>query len=386
MKDKILLWMRGGVSNHLVNYPTPLNINYFWSFGSMLGVTLGLQIMTGLFLAMNYTPHIDHAFDSIEHIMRDVSFGWLLRYLHANGASMIFFLIYAHMARGIYYQSYKEPRQHVWLSGSLIFVLMAGTAFLGYVLVWGQMSYWAATVITNILTAVPIFGEPIVMWIWGGFSVNNATLNRFFGLHFLLPLVIAALAILHLLILHRVGSSNPMGIDSSLDNIRFFPYFFLKDVVAYAGFLVLFMYTVCYQPNLFSHSDNYIKANPLVTPTHIVPEWYFLPFYAILKSIPSKIGGAIAMGLSMACLFILPFVDISERSWVESKFFHDFFFAALVVDVLLLGWLGGKAPSPVLVTLNQFATFYYFLHFFVIIPALGYFENNAITKWLFNEA
>jgi quinol-cytochrome oxidoreductase complex cytochrome b subunit len=385
MKDKIVLWLRGGVANHLVNYPTPSNINYFWSFGSMLGICLGIQIATGLALAMNYTAHIEYAFDSIEHIMRDVRFGWLLRYMHANGASMIFFLIYAHMARGLYYQSYKEPRTHVWMSGSLIFVLMAATAFLGYVLPWGQMSFWGATVITNILTAIPLIGEPLVIWIWGGFSINNATLTRFYGLHFLLPLVIAALAMLHLLILHRVGSSNPMGVDSSLDNIRFFPYFFLKDVVGFLGFMIFFLYIVCYHPNLFGHPDNYIKANPMVTPTHIVPEWYFLPFYSILKAIPSKLGGAIAMGLSMGCLFLLPFLDTSKRSWTEGKFAVDFAFAFIVLDVMLLGWLGGKAPSPVLVVLNQFLTFYYFFHFFVVIPALSYFENNAISKWLFNE-
>jgi quinol-cytochrome oxidoreductase complex cytochrome b subunit len=385
MKDKIVLWLRGGVATHLVNYPTPLNINYFWSFGSLVGVTLGLQIVTGLLLAMNYTANIDLAFDSVEHLMRDVKYGWLLRYMHANGASMIFFLLYAHMARGLYYQSYKYPRTHVWMSGSLIFILMAGTAFLGYVLPWGQMSFWGATVITNILTAVPIFGEPIVVWIWGGFSIGNATLTRFYGLHFVLPFVIAALAVLHLLILHRVGSSNPMSVDSSIDSIRFFPYFFLKDVLAFLGFLLFFMYIVCYQPNLFGHPDNYIKANPMVTPSHIVPEWYFLPFYAILKSIPSKIGGAIAMGLSMACLFILPALDTSKRSWVESKFLVDLAFAAIIVDVMLLGWLGGKAPNAVLVPLNQFVTFYYFFHFFVVIPALSYFENNAITKWLYNE-
>lgn len=385
MKDQIVLWLRGGVATHLVNYPTPLNINYFWSFGSMVGITLGLQIATGLALAMNYTAHIDHAFDSIEHIMRDVRFGWLLRYMHSNGASMIFFLLYAHMARGLYYQSYKAPRTHVWMSGSLIFILMAGTAFLGYVLPWGQMSYWGATVITNILTALPIFGEPIVVWIWGGFSIGNATLTRFYGLHFLLPFVIAALAVLHLLILHRSGSSNPMGVDSSIDSIRFFPYFFLKDIVAFLGFMLFFMYIVCYQPNLFGHPDNYIKANPMVTPTHIVPEWYFSPFYAILKSIPSKIGGAIAMGLSMITLFVLPSLDTSKRSWVESKFLVDFTFALIILDVLLLGWLGGKAPSPVFVALNQFLTFYYFFHFYVVIPALSYFENNAITKWLYNE-
>ena len=385
MKDKVLLWLRGGVANHLVNYPTPLNINYFWSFGSLTGLLLGVQIATGLALAMNYTAHIDHAFDSVEHIMRDVQYGWLLRYMHSNGASMIFFVLYSHMARGIYYQSYKNPRTHVWMSGSLIFILMIGTIFLGYVLPFGQMSLWGITVITNIISIIPIFGQHLVIWVWGGFAVGGATLTRFYGLHFLLPFVIAALAVLHLLILHRTGSSNPVGVDSSLDQIKFFPYFFLKDTLIFLSFMAFFIYVVCYEPNAFGHPDNYIKANPMVTPTHIVPEWYFLPYYAILKSIPSKIGGAIAMGLSMACLFILPSLDFSKRSWVNAKFLWDFVFASIILDVMLLGWLGGKIPSAVFVILNQFLTFYYFFWFFVLIPALSWFENNAITKWIYNE-
>jgi quinol-cytochrome oxidoreductase complex cytochrome b subunit len=363
------------VENHIISYPTPINFSYFWSFGSLIGLILGVQILTGIFLAMHYTPHIDLAFESVEHIMRDVWAGWFFRYLHANGASMIFILMYTHMLRGLYYQSYKRPRLHVWNSGVLIFILMAGTAFLGYVLPWGQMSYWGATVITNILSAVPVFGEPLVTWIWGGFSVNNATLNRFFALHFVLPFVIAALALIHIILLHQVGSSNPMGLESDLDYVRFTPYFFWKDAV---GFLVCVLFYLCitfYKPNMFGHPDNYIKANSMVTPTHIVPEWYFLPYYAILKSIPDKLGGAIAMGASMACLFLLPLIDISHYSHTKAKFLHEVTFFIFVLVVMLLGWLGGRAPTGVIVTFNQILTLYYFLHILVIIPGLGWLNN-----------
>lgn len=362
--------------NHLVGYGTPGSFSYFWSFGSLLGLTLGIQILTGLFLAMHYTPQIDLAFESVEHIMRDVSGGWLMRYLHANGASMIFLLMYTHMMRGVYYQSYKRPRHHVWNSGVLIFILMAGTAFLGYVLPWGQMSYWGATVITNILSAVPVFGEPLVTWIWGGFSVNNATLNRFFGLHFALPFVIAALAILHIILLHKVGSSNPMGLSlSSEDYLRFTPYFFWKDIVGLMLFLTFFIAVVLYVPNIFGHPDNYIKANSMVTPTHIVPEWYFLPFYAILKSIPDKLGGAIAMGASMAILFLLPIIDISIISNPKVKLFHESSYLLFLLVVLLLGWLGGRAPTGIIVTFNQVLTIYYFFHLLILIPVLAMLNN-----------
>lgn len=368
--------------NHLVSYPSPINFSYFWSFGSLLGVTLGVQIFTGVILAMNYTPHIDLAFDSVEHIMRDVSGGWFMRYMHANGASMIFILMYAHMMRGIYYQSYKRPRHHVWNSGALIFILMAGTAFLGYVLPWGQMSYWGATVITNILSAVPVFGEPLVTWIWGGFSVNNATLNRFFALHFVLPFLIAALALVHIVLLHQVGSSNPMGIESDLDYIRFTPYYFWKDVAGFLFFLLFFLSIVLYKPNMFGHPDNYIKASSMVTPTHIVPEWYFLPYYAILKSIPDKLGGAFAMAASMACLFLLPLVDTSRVSNVKCKLLHESTFFIFVLVVALLGWLGGRAPTGVIVTLNQVLTFYYFFHFLIIIPSISWLNNYYFEQAL----
>jgi len=379
-KDQYTGFLIQGVENHIISYPTPINFSYFWSFGSLIGITLGIQILTGIFLAMNYTPHIDLAFESVEHIMRDVSGGWFFRYLHANGASMIFILMYTHMLRGLYYQSYKRPRHHVWNSGVLIFVLMAGTAFLGYVLPWGQMSYWGATVITNILSAVPIFGEPLVTWIWGGFSVNNATLNRFFALHFVLPFIIALLAIIHIVLLHQVGSSNPTGLEGELDYVRFTPYFFWKDVVGFLIFLFFYLSVTFYTPNLFGHPDNYIKANSMVTPTHIVPEWYFLPYYAILKSIPDKLGGAIAFAASMGFWFLLPIIDISRVSYVKCKIFHESTFFVFVLVVMLLGWLGGRAPTGIIVLFNQFLTLYYFFHLLVIIPFLGWLNNYYIEQ------
>lgn len=373
--DKYTGFLVQSSENHVATYSTPTGFSYFWSFGSLIGLTLGLQILTGLFLAMHYTPQIELAFDSVEHIMRDVSGGWAMRYLHANGASMIFILMYTHMLRALYYQSYKRPRHHVWNSGVLIFILMAGTAFLGYVLPWGQMSFRGATVITNILSAVPVFGEPLVTWIWGGFSVNNATLNRFFALHFVLPFVIAVLAVLHIILLHKVGSSNPMGLHLDHDYVHFMPYFVWKDIVSFLVFVIFYLAIASYFPNLFGHPDNYIKANSMVTPTHIVPEWYFLPYYAILKSIPSKLGGAIAMGASMAFLFLLPLIDISRISYTKCKIFHESTFFIFILVVMLLGWLGGRAPTGIIVTFNQILTLYYFFHLLVLIPFLAWLNN-----------
>ena len=352
---------------------------------------LGIQILTGLFLAMYYSSHINLAFESVEYIMRNVSGGWFMRYLHSNGASMIFILMYLHMLRGLYYQSYKWPRQYVWISGILLFIFMAGTAFLGYVLPWGQMSYWGATVITNILSAIPIFGEPLVTWIWGGFAVNNATLNRFFALHFFLPFIIVILAIIHILLLHKVGSSNPICIESDLDLLRFNPYYFWKDILSFFIFLFFYLFLVFYKPNFFGHPDNYIKANPMVTPVHIVPEWYFLPFYAILKSIPNKLGGAIAMAGSMLILFILPYNDNSQSRHPRIKIFHELTFFTFILVLLLLGWLGGRTPTGIIILFNQFLTLYYFFHILIIIPILAqlnnyFFENvgpddDEFRKW-----
>jgi len=264
------------LDNHLIHYPTPINLTYAWSFGSSAGICLIIQILSGIFLAMHYTPHIDLAFSSVEHIMRDVNHGWLIRYIHANGASMFFIVVYCHIFRGLYYGSYMHPRQLLWCSGVIIFILMMATAFMGYVLPWGQMSFWGATVITSLVTAVPIIGQTIVDWLWGGFTVNNATLNRFFSLHFFLPFIIAGVSIIHLSLLHKDGSNNPLGVDGAVDKIPFYPYFFIKDLFAFFCFLFIFVFFVFFYPNLMGHPDNYIPADPMHTPAHIVPEWYFL--------------------------------------------------------------------------------------------------------------
>jgi len=298
--------------NHLIYYPSPINLSYAWSFGSLAGVCLVIQMVTGIFLAMHYTPHIDYAFSSVEHIMRDVNNGWLIRYMHANGASMFFIVVYCHIFRGLYFGSYMHPRQLLWCSGVIIFILMMATAFMGYVLPWGQMSFWGATVITNLVTAVPLVGYVVVDWLWGGFTVNNATLNRFFSLHFFLPFLIAALVIIHLALLHKDGSNNPLGIASKNDNIPFYPYYFVKDLFSFFLFLLYFSIFLFYYPNLLGHPDNYIQADPMQTPAHIVPEWYFLPYYAILRSIPNKLGGVVAMAGSLIVFFFIPFLNTSK--------------------------------------------------------------------------
>jgi len=295
------------INDHIVDYPTPINLNYFWGFGSLAGMCLLIQIVTGVCLAMHYSPHVDLAFNSIEHIMRDVNNGWLLRYMHANGASMFFITVYIHIGRGLYYTSYGYPRLFLWYSGVVIFILMMATAFMGYVLPWGQMSFWGATVITNLFSAIPYVGESISFWLWGGFSVDNATLNRFFSLHYLLPFLISGLALVHLALLHLEGSSNPLGVCTKVDKVSFYPYFVLKDLFGFFLFLLVFAYFLFFEPNLMGHPDNYIRANALVTPTHIVPEWYFLPFYAILRSIPDKLGGVACMGLALVIFFFFTF-------------------------------------------------------------------------------
>jgi ubiquinol-cytochrome c reductase cytochrome b/c1 subunit len=368
------------IENHIRHYGTPITFSYFWSFGSLIGLMLFIQILTGLFLALYYIPHTDLAFESVEDIIRNVFGGWFIRSAHANGASMLFILLYIHISRGFYYRSYQHPRHFVWITGVIIFILMAGTAFLGYVLPWGQMSFWGATVITNILSSIPIFGESLVIWIWGGFSVNSATLERFFILHFFLPFVITVLAFIHIFLLHRVGSSNPNSYIFTEDNIHFAPYFILKDIFSLFIFLILFIFIIIYFPDFFGHSDNYIKADPTVTPVHIVPEWYFLPFYAILKSIPSKLGGTIAMGASIGVLFILPFVDYSKSYNPKVKIFSDFFFVTFLLTVLLLGWLGGRVPTNITLIFNQILTTYYFFYFLVIVPALSYFNEQSNKK------
>jgi len=366
------------LNSHVIDYPTPINLTYAWSFGSTAGICLVLQILTGIFLAMHYTPHISLAFTSVEHIMRDVNNGWLIRYMHANGASMFFIVVYAHIFRGLYYGSYMYPRELLWCSGVVIFILMMGTAFMGYVLPWGQMSFWGATVITNLASAIPFVGNTIVEWLWGGFSVDNATLNRFFSLHFLLPFLIAGLTIVHLALLHEHGSNNPLGIESTVDKISFYPYFYVKDLFAFFGFITIFAGFVFYFPNLMGHPDNYIPANPMVTPAHIVPEWYFLPFYAILRSIPDKLGGVAAMGGALVILFAIPFINTSEiRSSQFRPLFRGFFWL-LVVDFLILGWIGQKPVETPFIEVGQLATVFYFMFFIVLIPVLGILESHLI--------
>jgi ubiquinol-cytochrome c reductase cytochrome b subunit len=363
------------IDNHIIDYPSPINLNYAWSFGALAGICLVIQIVTGIFLAMHYTPHIDYAFSSVEHIMRDVNSGWLIRYMHANGASMFFIVVYSHIFRGLYYGSYMTPREHLWCSGVVIFLLMMATAFMGYVLPWGQMSFWGATVITNLFSAIPFVGPSIVEWLWGGFSVDNATLNRFFSLHFVMPFVIAGLVIVHIALLHRDGSNNPLGVESSSDKISFYPYFYVKDLFSLMCFIVFFSVILFYYPNTLGHPDNYIPADPMSTPAHIVPEWYFLPFYAILRSIPDKLGGVLAMGGAIVILLFLPFIN---TSYVRSSAFRPIyrkFYWLLVADFLLLGWIGQEVVEKPYIEIGQGATVFYFLFFLVLFPLIGLIEN-----------
>ncbi|MGB2491753.1 MAG: cytochrome b [Candidatus Puniceispirillum sp.] len=365
--------------NHTAqDYPTPKNLSYMWNFGSLAGLSLAIMIATGIVLSMNYTPHVDYAFDSVERIMRDVNHGWMIRYIHMNTASFFFIVVYLHIMRGLYYGSYKAPRELLWILGVIIFLLMMATAFMGYVLPWGQMSFWGATVITNLFSAIPFVGESIVTWLWGGFSVDNSTLNRFFSLHYLLPFVIAGVVILHIVALHRFGSNNPIGIDTKgpQDTISFHPYYTIKDVVGIAMFLLLLAMAVFFFPNAMGHPDNYIPANAMQTPAHIVPEWYFLPFYAILRAVPDKLGGVLMMFGAIAVLFILPWLD---RSPVRSARFRPvfrIFFWLLIIDAVLLGYLGAKPAEGIYVILSRLATAWYFLHFLVILPLLSVFETT----------
>ncbi len=359
-------------------FPAPRNFNYFWNFGALAMFVLATMILSGLFLAMHYTPHADYAFESVERIMRDVNYGWLIRYIHMNGASMFFIVVYIHMSRGLYYGSYKEPRELLWMLGVLILLLMMATAFMGYVLPWGQMSFWGATVITNLFSAIPFVGEGIVTWLWGGFSVDNPTLNRFFALHFVLPFVIAAVVLLHVWALHVTGSNNPLGIEPKgpQDTLPFHPYYTIKDTFGLGVFLIFFSIFVFYAPNVLGHPDNYIPANPMQTPPHIVPEWYFLPFYAILRAIPDKLGGVIMMFGSIAVLFVLPWLDTSKVRSANFRPLYQKFFWGFVVACFVLGVCGAKPPEGIWVPLARVATLYYFAFFLVILPALGRFERT----------
>jgi len=361
-----------------IDYPTPRNLNYWWNFGSLAGIVLVIMIATGIFLAMNYTPHVNLAFDSVERIMRDVNYGWLLRYAHMNGASMFFILVYIHIFRGLYYGSYKAPRELLWMLGVVIFLLMMATAFMGYVLPWGQMSFWGATVITNLFSAIPIVGESIVTFLWGGFSVDNPTLNRFFSLHYLMPFVIAGVVVLHIVALHRFGSNNPIGIDAKgpQDTISFHPYYTIKDMVGIAMFLLLLAVAVFFFPNAMGHPDNYIPANPMQTPAHIVPEWYFLPFYAILRAVPDKLGGVLLMFAAIFVLFVLPWLDRSPVRSARFRPVFKIFFWLLFIDCIALGYLGGKPAEGIYVLLSRIATAWYFLHFLAILPLLSIFETT----------
>ena len=371
------------MGHELEEYPTPRNLSYWWNFGSLAGIILVLMIVTGIFLAMNYTPNADMAFGSVERIMRDVNYGWLLRYMHQNGASFFFIIVYIHIFRGLYYGSYKAPRELLWMLGVVILLLMMATAFMGYVLPWGQMSFWGATVITNLFSAIPVVGNWIVHLLWGGFAVDNPTLNRFFALHYLMPFVLVAVVGLHLIALHQHGSNNPLGIDKKgpQDSIPFHPYYTAKDSFGLAVFLVIYFAVVFFAPNLFAEPDNYIPANPLATPAEIVPEWYFLPFYAILRStpdilfIPAKLAGVLAMFGAIATLFVLPWLDTSPVRSGKFRPTFRIFFWLLAVDCLVLGWVGGQPVSDLTLTLGRIGEVWYFLHFLIILPILGKFER-----------
>ncbi len=360
-----------------IDYPTPKNLNYWWTFGGILSFCLMAQIVTGVILSMHYTPHIDLAFDSVEHIMRDVNYGWLIRYSHASGASMFFLAVYIHIFRSMYYGSYKAPREVLWILGVIIYVLMMAAGFMGYVLPWGQMSLWGATVITNLFGAIPLIGDSIVTWLWGGFSIDNPTLNRFFSLHYLIPFMIAGVVVLHIWALHVTGNNNPIGISvkSNQDTVPFHPYYTIKDSFALALFMILFSYFIFFAPNALGHADNYIPANPLVTPTHIVPEWYLLPFYAILRAVPDKFGGVIAMVGAIGILFVLPWLDTSKvRSGRYRPLFRQFFIIFVGI-CLMLGYLGAKPAEGVYIILARIGTIYYFAHFLIILPILGFVEK-----------
>ncbi len=362
----------------LVDYPTPKNLNYWWNFGSLAGITLVILILTGIMLAMQYTPHVDHAFNSVERIMRDVNYGWLLRYLHSNGGTMFFIVVYIHIFRGLYYGSYKSPRELLWWLGIIILLLMMATAFMGYVLPWGQMSFWATTVITNLFSAVPLVGEDIVTWMWGGFAVGNPTLNRFYALHYLLPFVLVGVVVVHIWALHVVKSNNPLGIDMKgpQDSIPFHPYYTAKDYYGLGVFFIVYMALVFFAPNFFGEPDNYIPANPMATPPHIVPEWYFLPYYAILRAIPDKLGGVIAMFGSILILFVLPWLDRSKVRSARFRPIYKQFFWLFLVDCFVLGWIGANPPEGMFITIGRVATAYYFAHFLIILPLLGLVEKT----------
>ena len=360
-----------------VDYPTPKNLNYWWTFGGILTFCLVTQIITGIILAMHYTPHVDHAFNSVEHIMRNVNHGWLIRYIHANGASMFFLAVYIHIFRGMYYGSYKYPRELNWILGVFIFLLMMATSFLGYTLPWGQMSYWGATVITNLFSAIPIVGEGLKTWLLGDYTVGNATLNRFFALHYVLPFVIFGVVGLHVAAVHVHGSNNPSGIDirSKNDTVNFFPYMLIKDTVAVCVFGVLISAVIFFGPNLMAEVDNYIPADPLVTPAHIVPNWYLAPFYAILRAVPDKLGGVLLMFGAIAILFVLPWLDTSKVRSCNFRPMYKWFMMLFFVNFFVLGYVGMLPAEGLYLLIARIGLVYYFGFFLIITPFIGWIEK-----------
>ena len=402
-KNPIIRWLDhrlpvfSFMHHELYEYPTPRNLSYWWNYGSLAGFMLVVMMVTGIVLAMHYTPHTTMAFDSVERIMRDVNYGWLIRYLHMNGGSMFFIVVYIHIFRGLYYGSYKTPRELLWIIGIVILLLMMATAFMGYVLPWGQMSFWGAKVITSFFTAIPFVGESLTQWLWGGFSVDNPTLNRFYSLHYLMPFVILGAVVVHILALHRFGSNNPLGIDikGPQDSIPFHPYYTVKDNFGIAVFMIFYLGFVFFAPNFFGEPDNYIPANPLQTPPHIVPEWYFLPYYAILRAVDdnfigwapfgiviinAKLAGVIAMFASIAVFVFLPWLDRSPVKSCRFRPVYKWFFWIFLIDCLILGWVGANPPDGVwhgieFVTIGRLATIWYFLHVLILTPAIGIFEK-----------
>jgi len=383
LKSQPLLKM---VNSYTIDSPQPSNISYLWNFGSLLAFCLIIQIVTGVTLGMHYTPNVLEAFDSVEHIMRDVNNGWLIRYLHSNTASAFFFIVYLHIGRGLYYGSYRAPRTLVWIIGTIILIVMMATAFLGYVLPYGQMSLWGATVITNLMSAIPWVGQDIVEFIWGGFSVNNATLNRFFALHFVLPFVLAALALMHLIALHdSSGSGNPLGVSGNYDRLPFAPYFIFKDLVTIFIFIIILSIFVFFMPNMLGDSENYVMANPMQTPPAIVPEWYLLPFYAILRSIPNKLLGVIAMFSAILALLVMPFSDLSKLRGIQFRPLSKIAYYIFVCNFLILMQLGAKHVESPFIEFGQISTTLYFSHFLIIVPFVTLLENSLIDLATSNE-
>nr|YP_009107359.1 cytochrome b [Squatina nebulosa]AIU38996.1 cytochrome b [Squatina nebulosa] len=366
------------IINHtLIDLPTPSNISIWWNFGSLLGLCLIIQILTGLFLAMHYTADISLAFSSVIHICRDVNYGWLIRNIHANGASIFFICIYLHVARGLYYGSYLS--KETWNIGVILLFLLMATAFVGYVLPWGQMSFWGATVITNLLSALPYVGNTLVQWIWGGFSIDNATLTRFFAFHFILPFLILGLTLIHLLFLHETGSNNPTGINSDMDKIPFHPYFSYKDILGFLLVILLLTLLALFSPNLLGDAENFIPANPLVTPPHIKPEWYFLFAYAILRSIPNKLGGVLALLFSIFILLLVPLLHTSKQRSNTFRPFTQFLFWMLITNTIILTWIGGQPVEQPFIFIGQIASIFYFLLFLIFIPLTGWYENKMLN-------